>query len=90
MIMKNLAKIWYKSKQRFFYLECDWLCLSKNHARVFKILAEEVEISYPQFKKDIVSSCELLPILLEEVMNSFENKIGITILNNVKKNCYKN
>jgi len=55
----------------------------------FKVLAKECDISYPYFKKLILQQAEILPDIVSEIINSFENTIGKDILKTVKKNCSK-
>lgn len=55
----------------------------------FELFTSEVGINYPNFKKKLLENCEKLPEVLEKVSNSFENKIGMRITENVKKNCLK-
>lgn len=56
----------------------------------FEQLAKEVGISYAQLAKLIKNRCEMIPEAMEEVVNSFENKIGKNILTLVQKNCRRN
>ena len=53
-------------------------------------MAREVEISYAQLAKLIKERCEMIPEAMEEVVNSFENKIGKSMLTLVQKNCRRN
>ena len=55
----------------------------------FEKLANENDISFTQLKKIIKNQCENLPIIVEDVINSFDNKIGKNILSVVQKNCTK-
>lgn len=55
----------------------------------FEKLANENDISFTQLKKIIKNQCENLPIIVEDVINSFDNKIGKDILSVVQKNCTK-
>ena len=57
--------------------------------RHFEKLANENDISFTQLKKVIKKQCENLPIIVEDVINSFDNKIGKDILLVVQKNCTK-
>ena len=57
--------------------------------RHFEKLANENDISFTQLKKVIKNQCENLPIIVEDVINSFDNKIGKDILSVVQKNCTK-
>ena len=57
--------------------------------RHFEQFANEVQISYTGLKKIIKKQCETLPVILEEVISSFENTIGKDILNIVQKKCTK-
>ncbi len=57
--------------------------------RHFEKLANENGISFTQLKKVIKNQCENLPIIVEDVINSFDNKIGKNILSVVQKNCTK-
>ncbi len=57
--------------------------------RHFEKLANENDISFTQLKKVIKNQCENLPIIVESVINSFDNKIGKDILSVVQKNCTK-
>ncbi len=57
--------------------------------RHFDKLANENNISFTQLKKIIKNQCETLPIIVNDVTNSFENKIGKDILYVVQKNCNK-
>ena len=57
--------------------------------RHFEKLANENDISFTQLKKVIKNQCEILPIIVEDVINSFDNKIGKDILSVVQKNCTK-
>lgn len=56
----------------------------------FEKMAREVEISYAQLAKLIKERCEMIPEAMEEVVNSFENKIGKSMLTLVQKNCRRN
>ena len=56
----------------------------------FEKLAKDIGISYTLLVDTIKEQCEKLPIVLEEVVKSFENKIGQSILTEVRKNCQKN
>lgn len=55
----------------------------------FKKLANDVGISYPQFCQVIKSQCEAVPEIIREVSESFENRIGASILTLVSKHCNK-
>ena len=55
----------------------------------FEKLANDNDISFTQLKKIIKNQCENLPIIVEDVINSFDNKIGKDILSVVQKNCTK-
>lgn len=57
--------------------------------RHFEKLAQETNISFTHLKKIIKNQCEQLPCALDDVINSFENKIGKDILLVVQKNCSK-
>ena len=57
--------------------------------RHFEKLANENNISFTQLKKVIKNQCETLPSIVNNVINSFENKIGKDILAVVQKNCAK-
>lgn len=57
--------------------------------RHFEKLANENDISFTQLKKVIKKQCENLPIIVDDVINSFDNKIGKDILSVVQKNCTK-
>ena len=57
--------------------------------RHFEKLANENNISFTQLKKVIKNQCENLPIIVEYVISSFDNKIGKDILSVVQKNCTK-
>lgn len=57
--------------------------------RHFEKLANENDISFTQLKKVIKNQCENLPIIVEGVINSLDNKIGKDILSVVQKNCTK-
>ena len=57
--------------------------------RHFEKLANENDINFTQLKKVIKNQCETLPDIVNEVINSFENKIGKDILSVVQKNCIK-
>ena len=57
--------------------------------RHFEKLANEADISFTQFKKIIRNQCEILPDIIDSVINSFENNIGKDILAVVNKNCNK-
>ena len=57
--------------------------------RHFEKLANENDISFTQLKKVIKNQCETLPDIVEDVINSFDNKIGKDILSVVQKNCTK-
>ena len=57
--------------------------------RHFEKLANENDISFTQLKKVIKNQCKNLPIIVEGVINSFDNKIGKDILSVVQKNCTK-
>lgn len=65
----------------------------KIYPRHFERFANDVEISYTQLNKIIKNQCEKLPQIVTEVANSFENTIGLNIIEVVEKNCnriYKN
>ena len=55
--------------------------------RHFEKLANENDISFTQLKKVIKNQCEILPDIVEDVINGFDNKIGKDILSVVQKNC---
>ena len=55
----------------------------------FKKLANDVGISYPQLCQVIKSQCEAVPEIIREVSESFENRIGASILTLVSKHCNK-
>lgn len=57
--------------------------------RHFEKLANENDISFTQLKKVIKKQCENLPYIVEDVINSLDNKIGKDILSVVQKNCTK-
>ncbi len=57
--------------------------------RHFEKLANENDISFTQLKKVIKNQCEILPSIVNIVINSFENNIGKDILSVVQKNCTK-
>ena len=57
--------------------------------RHFEKLANENDISFTQLKKVIKKQCENLPIIVESVISSLDNKIGKDILSVVQKNCTK-
>ena len=57
--------------------------------RHFEKLANENDISFTQLKKVIKNQCEILPDIVNNVINNFENKIGKDILSVVQKNCTK-
>lgn len=59
----------------------------KIFLRHFEKSANDMDISFTQLKKIIKNQCELLPDILDEVIKSFENKIGKDILSAVEKNC---
>ena len=56
----------------------------------FKRLAQAVNISYPLLCGIIKSQCEIIPDIVKEVSDSFENKIGDKIVQLVSKHCSKN
>lgn len=56
----------------------------------FEKMAREVGISYAQLVKLIKEKCETLPDVVEEIVNSFENRIGKSILTLIQKNCRRN
>ena len=55
--------------------------------RHFERFANDVGISYTQLKKVIINQCKILPDIVKEVSQSFENTIGKDILSVVEKNC---
>lgn len=55
--------------------------------RHFEKFANENNISFTQLKKVIKNQCEILPDIVDNVINSFENKIGKDILLVAQKNC---
>lgn len=55
--------------------------------RHFEKFANENDISFTQLKKVIKNQCEILPDIVDNVINSFENKIGKDILSVAQKNC---
>ena len=57
--------------------------------RHFEKLANENDISFTQLKKIIKNQCKILPDIVDNVINSFENKIGKDIFSAVQKNCNK-
>ena len=57
--------------------------------RHFEKLAEENNINFTQLKKVIKNQCEILPDIVSDVINGFENEIGKNILSVVQKNCTK-
>lgn len=57
--------------------------------RHFEKLANENDISFTQLKKVIKKQCETLPNIVDDVISSFDNKIGKDILSVVQKNCTK-
>lgn len=62
-----------------------------NHGEIllrhFEKFANENNISFTQLKKVIKNQCEILPDIVDNVINSFENKIGKDILSVAQKNC---
>lgn len=54
--------------------------------RHFEKLANENDISFTQLKKIIKNQCETLPDIVNDIINSFENKIGKDILSVVQRN----
>lgn len=56
----------------------------------FETFAKEVGINYNQLSRIIKEQCYTIPELMSEVVSSFENKIGQSILCEVEKNCLKN
>jgi len=59
----------------------------KITASHFEKQANELEISYTQLKKIIKNQCDILPDIVKEVAESFENIIGSEILKVVNNNC---
>lgn len=57
--------------------------------RHFEKLANAVDISYTQLKKIIKEQCNILPDIIDETINSFDNNIGKDIYEIVVKNCRK-
>ena len=57
--------------------------------RHFEKLAKETDISFTQLKKIIKNQCKILPDIADDVIKSFENKIGKDILSIIQKNCNK-
>lgn len=57
--------------------------------RHFEKLSNDVDISFTHFKKIIKNQSTILPDIVDEVINSFENNIGKNILAIVRKNCEK-
>ena len=55
----------------------------------FEKMARECDISYTQLKKLIINYADILPDIIKEVSESFENKIGAEILKTVSKQCKK-
>lgn len=56
----------------------------------FQKLAKDIGVSYTQLKNRIKYYCDILPNVLQDVVNSFENTKGKHMLLVVKKQCYRN
>ena len=63
---------------------------SKIYPRHFERMSKELEISNTQIKKVLKNQCEILPDIVKEVSNSFDNNIGKEILKVVTQNCQRN
>lgn len=62
----------------------------KIYPKHFERMAQEVGISYTQVKKILINQCKILPDIVTEVSQMFENTIGKDIFNTVLKNCTRN
>ena len=62
----------------------------KIYPRHFERMAKDIGISYTQVKKILINQCEILPDIVTEVSQMFENTIGEDIFNTVLKNCTRN
>ena len=63
---------------------------NKIYPRHFERMAEDIGISYTQVKKILINQCEILPDIIKEVSQTFQNTIGREIFNIVLKNCTRN
>ena len=63
---------------------------TKIYPRHFERMSKELEISNTQIKKVLKKQCEILPDIVKEVSNSFDNNIGKEILKVVTQNCQRN
>ena len=57
---------------------------------VFERMAKDIGISYTQIKKILKNQCEILPDIVKEVSEKFENSVGEKILQVVSENCTRN
>ena len=62
----------------------------KIYPRHFERMAKDIGISYTQIKKILINQCEILPDIIKDVSQMFENTIGNDIFNAVLKNCARN
>lgn len=62
----------------------------KIYPRHFERMAKDIGISYTQVKKILINQCEILPDVVKEVSQMFENTVGKDIFNTVLKNCTRN
>lgn len=62
----------------------------KIYPRHFERMAKDIGISYTQVKKILINQCEILPDVVTEVSQMFENTIGKEIFKTVLKICTRN
>lgn len=62
----------------------------KIYPRHFERMAKDIGISYTQIKKILKNQCEILPDIVKEVSETFENSVGEKILQVVSENCTRN
>lgn len=62
----------------------------KIYPRHFERMARDIGVSYTQVKKILINQCEILPDIVKEVSQMFENTIGEDIFKIVLKNCTRN
>ena len=63
---------------------------NKIYPRHFERMAKDIGISYTQVKKILINQCQILPDIVKEVSQMFENTVGENIFNTVLKNCTRN
>ena len=62
----------------------------KIYPRHFERMAKDIGISYTQVKKILINQCKILPDIVKETSQTFENTVGNDIFNIVLKTCTRN